>query len=215
MAKQSPVTRILVIRHGETLWNAVGKQQGQSDAPLSELGVAQAHAIAESIAEEGINALYSSDLGRALETARIIAKRLGLNVQTDVGLRERHLGIMQGLTMKEFQQQYPAEYENFSDGDPDWIIPGGESARQRFDRAVACACELAGGHVGQHVAIVTHVGILESLFRHTVGLGLTARRCFSLYNASINTFSVSDGRWGLERWGGIHHLKGLGTKDDW
>ena len=208
-------TRILVIRHGETVWNAVGRQQGHLDTELSELGVAQAGAIAEALPGAGIDVLYSSDLGRAIQTARIVAQRLGLEVRQEERLRERHLGIMQGLTMEEFSQRHPADYANFRQGDPDWALPGGESIRQRHDRAVAGACDLAARHVGQTVAIVTHGGVLESLMRHAVGLSLEVPRQFSLFNASINTFSVTNGRWRLDRWGATDHLRSLDTKDDW
>lgn len=208
-------TKVLAIRHGETVWNAVGRQQGHLDTDLSELSMAQAGAIGEALAGKVVDSLYSSDLGRAMQTAAIIAQRLGLEVHTEVGLRERHLGILQGLTMEEFRLRHPAEYASFTGGDEEWVIPGGESVRQRHERAVACACQLAGRHPGQRLAVVTHGGVLESIFRHAVGLPLKSRRHFSLFNASISTFSVSEGRWKLERWGDTHHLRGLGTKDDW
>ena len=208
-------TQVFVVRHGETVWNAAGRQQGQLDTALSELGAAQAAAIAERLSAAGIDVLYSSDLGRALQTAQIIAQRLGLDVRLEERLRERHLGMLQGLTMEEFRQRHGAEYALFHGGDPDWALPGGESIRQRHDRAVAGACDVAGRHPGQTVAIVTHGGVLESLMRHTLGLGLDVPRRFSLFNASINTFGVAAGQWKLERWGITDHLRGLGTKDDW
>ena len=207
--------RLIVIRHGETLWNAIGKQQGQLDTDLSELGVGQARAIAEAMVSRDVDVLYSSDLGRALQTATIIAGRLGLPVCTDARLRERHLGIMQGMTMAEFEQRHPAEYTEFRRGDLDWQLPGGESVRQRDERVVACADELAKRHAGQTVAIVTHAGVIDDLFRHAVGVSLGTPRHFSLYNAGIGTFSVRDGNWQLERWGDTDHLKEIGTQDDW
>ncbi len=208
-------TELIVVRHGETVWNEIGKQQGWLDTELSELGRAQAQAIADSLTGEHFDALYSSDLGRAMQTAEIIGERLGLEILTDTRLRERNLGIMQGLTMAEFEQKYPEKYAQFRGGDPDYVIPDGESVRQRYERNITCAEELARHHGGQRLLVVAHGGILNSFFRHAVGMDLTAPRHFSLYNASINTFTLTDGQWRLDRWGDTHHLKHLGTKDDW
>jgi probable phosphoglycerate mutase len=122
---------------------------------------------------------------------------------------------MQGMTMAQFQARYPEECARFASGDADYVIPGGESRRQRHECSVAAAKEIAGRHAGQRIVVVTHGGVLQSLFRHVVGLDVAAPRRFSLYNASINTFTVTDGEWGLGRWGDTHHLKGLGTMDDW
>jgi probable phosphoglycerate mutase len=206
---------LVVVRHGETVWNLFGKQQGWLDSELSELGRAQAEAIADALVGEQFDALYSSDLGRAMQTAGIIAARLGRDIVPDARLRERRLGIIQGMTMAEFEQSRPKEYALFRGGDPDYAIPDGESARQRHQRCVACAAEIAARHAGRTVLIVAHGGILDSFFRHAMGLDLGAPRCFSLYNASISTFIVAGGQWKLGRWDDTHHLKRLGTQDDW
>jgi probable phosphoglycerate mutase len=208
-------TRLIAVRHGETSWNALGKQQGQLDTDLSELGIAQAEAVAEALAEQSIDLLYSSDLGRAMQTAEIIARRLALEILTDSRLRERHLGIIQGLTMAEFRERHPREYSLYRGGDPDYVIPEGESVRQRAERAVVCAEELAARHTGKQILLVTHGGIVESLLRHTLGIDLASPRSFSLFNGSLNSFSVSDGRWQLDSWGDIHHLRHLEATDDW
>ena len=208
-------TELTVVRHGETVWNALGRQQGHLNSDLTELGIAQARAVAEALSGECFDALYSSDLGRAVQTAVVIAERLGLEIVTDVRLRERNLGVMQGLTMEQFQQRCPREYELFRQGNPDYCIPEGESARQRCERAVACGDELARRHAGQRVLIVTHGGVLQSFFRHTMGMDLAAPRCFSLFNASVNAFSVGEGGWTLNVWGDVRHLRRLGTMDDW
>ena len=214
MNARGPATELIVVRHGETAWNAIGKQQGQLDTELSGLGVAQAQAVAEALVGEGIDVLYSSDLGRALQTAEIIARKIGLAIVADVRLRERHLGIIQGMTMAQFQLEHPQEYALFRSDDPDYVIPGGESVRQRHERSVACVNDLAGNHSGRRVLVVTHGGVLNGLFRHTLGLPLAGLRSFSLCNGSINTFAVKNGQWRLNRWGDISHLRQLGTKDD-
>ncbi len=96
-------TLIYVVRHGETEWNLIGKQQGHMDSPLTDRGTQQANALAKGLGNRGIEFIYSSDLGRALKTAKLISTSLELPVQTDKRLRERHLGTLQGLTKKEFR----------------------------------------------------------------------------------------------------------------
>ncbi|HUW84871.1 MAG TPA: histidine phosphatase family protein [Phycisphaerae bacterium] len=207
--------QLVVVRHGETVWNTQGLQQGQMDSDLTDLGRAQARALADRLTGGQFDALYSSDLGRALETARIIADRAGLDVETDLRLRERDLGILQGISLRQFEQKHREEHARFRSGDPDYVIPSGESVRQRHERCVACATELAGGHAGRRILIVTHGGILDSFFRHALELPLTVPRRFSLFNASINSFTVTNGQWRLKSWGHVEHLEGIGTMDDW
>lgn len=202
------------MRHGETEWNRLGKQQGHLDSPLTELGIRQAEAIAARLANEKFDALYTSDLGRAYATAECIARRTGHKAIADVRLRERNLGIFQGLTMAEIEERHAEEYSLFRSGDPDYRIPGGESARERHERVIACAEELARRHAGGRVVIVAHGGILSSLFRHSLGIAIDAPRRFKLFNASINTFLVESGSWKLATWGDISHLREIGTMDD-
>ncbi len=116
--------------------------------------------------------------------------------------------------MAQFRKRWPDEYTQFHQGDPDYRIRAGKSARQRHERAIACGDELAQRHAGQRILIVTHGGVLQSFFRHTMGMDLAMPRCFSLFNASINVFSISDSRWQLDRWGDVHHLRHLSTLDD-
>ena len=207
-------TRLIVVRHGETAWNLDGRQQGQFNSDLTELGCKQAHALAAALAAEPIHALYSSEVGRALQTAQIIADKIGLKTIPEPRLRERHLGIAQGLTLENFKKQHPHPYAQFR-RDPDYPLPNGESARQRFDRAIACAQDHAAQNRGRTLLFVTHGGIVDSFFRHTLNLPLNARRCYSLFNAAINIFTLDETHWKLETWGQTSHLHGLPTLDDW
>ena len=95
-------TIVFVVRHGETEWNLIGKQQGHLDSPLTETGVRQARRLADGLVGRGIDSIFASDLGRAAETAKIISSKLRISIKTDLRLRERHLGLMQGLTKDEF-----------------------------------------------------------------------------------------------------------------
>ena len=205
------MTELIVVRHGETLWNAGGRLQGHLDSGLSPLGVRQAEAIARRLGQERFAALYSSDLGRALQTAEPIARATGLAIVTDLRLRERNLGLFQGLTMAEILERFPEDHRRFVSGDPDHAVPGGESGRQRYDRTVTCADEIAARHPGARVLIVTHGGVLNGLLRRALGLDLAIPLSYRLFNATINTFFIRDGAWRLGTWGDIHHLRDIGT----
>jgi probable phosphoglycerate mutase len=207
-------TKLVVVRHGETVWNKEGRQQGHLDSQLSDLGKLQAQAVASALAGVSFHASYSSDLDRAFETAKIIANHANLHITLDMRLRERNLGILQGLTMQEFKSKYPEDYGNYVSRDIDYIPPGGESIRQRFERSIACAVDLASRHAGERILIVSHGGVLDSLIRKSLNIPLTDERTFSLYNASINEFSISENSWRLDSWGNIHHLHALDTLDD-
>ena len=134
---------VYVVRHGETEWNLMGKQQGHMDSPLTALGIKQAYALATGLMNRGIKFIFSSDLRRAKKTAEIIATKLKLSVTTNELLRERHLGSLQGLTKDEWRNKYPNEWSAYKSGDPDYCSPGGESARQRYNRAINCVELLA------------------------------------------------------------------------
>jgi len=207
-------THLIAVRHGETEWNTDGRHQGQLDSPLTIRGVRQAECLADGLADRRIDVLCSSDLGRALHTAEIIAKKLSLEIHTDPRVRERHHGIVQGLTRKEFADRYPDEAPRFFTHDPDYVLPGGESVRQLYDRSVQCAEDLVLRYPGKNVLIVGHGGVMSCYFRKATSIPLGEPRRFSLFNAAINAFSISDGRWHLETWGEIAHLKQLDALDD-
>jgi len=206
-------TTIIAVRHGETEWNRVGRQQGHLDSPLTPLGKQQALSMADALFSRSVQLIYSSDLGRAQETATIIAARLNLQVRTDARLRERSLGILEGQTMSQFREKHPPEAASLASGDPDFALPGGESARQRFVRNVECVEEIARKHAGNTVLVVAHGGVLNSFFHKAVQLPLETLRSFSLFNAAVNVFTVADSGWRLETWGDVSHLRTIPTCD--
>ncbi len=210
----SQATTLIVVRHGETEWNRDGLQQGQQNSDLTELGIQQAQAVADALEEYSFDAIYCSDLGRAVQTAEIIAEPHKLKLILDTRLRERHLGITQGLEYEQFKAKHPDVFRLSHSSDPDYVIPEGESIRQRTERAVACGNQIAQSHPGGRVLVVTHGGILDGLYRTTLGIPLTEPRRFSLYNAAINRFTIKNSAWQLNTWGDIHHLKDLDTLDD-
>ncbi|MBN2350978.1 MAG: histidine phosphatase family protein [Spirochaetales bacterium] len=211
------MTIFIAVRHGETEWNKIGKQQGHLDSPLTPLGRKQAEALAAGLRAHRIDAFYASDLGRARETADVISRAIGLPYETDARLRERNLGIIQGFTSAEFAVHHAAELARFKGGDPDFRLSEGESERERFLRHTACLEDLAGRNPGRTVLIVTHGGALRSFMDRTLGIPLGAKRSYALPNAAINVFTIAAGNeWRLETWGGTAHLRraGLQSLDD-
>lgn len=207
-------TELIVVRHGETACNAEGRLQGHRGGALSPRGHEQSAAVAERLSETRFDALYSSDLARAHETAGYIARRTGHEIMTDPRLRERCMGVFEGLTWHEAETRYPEEMARYRERDPDYVFPEGESWQQVYDRVVACSDEMARRHVGRTVVVVSHGGVLHRMFRHTVGLPFQAPRTWTIYNASINRFLIGDGTWMLGTWGDIGHLEEIGTSDD-
>jgi 2,3-bisphosphoglycerate-dependent phosphoglycerate mutase len=203
---QGPDTCLLAIRHGETEWNSQGRFQGHLNSVLNRAGLAQADALGEYLARERLDLLLCSDLGRALQTASAIAMRTGHEIVVEPRLRERRMGIFQGLTPAEVEARYPKEYARFRARDPDYVIPDGESTRQLFERSVACFNGLAERYCGLTLAAVTHGGVLAMLYRHVRAMSLEAPRNFSLHNTGINRFRHRPGAWQLESWGETGHL---------
>jgi len=207
-------TRFIVVRHGETAWNAQGRIQGHLDSPLNEEGLAQALLVGERLARERIDAIYCSDLGRVLQTVQPLVDRIGIEPIREARLRERHLGIFQGLTSTECQTRHPEDYARFHGRDVEHVVPGGESIRQVYARVAAFFDAKAGEHAGRCLAVVTHGGILDALYRHVTGTPLEKLRDFTVYNASLNWIAFENGRWQLEKWGDISHLTRDAALDD-
>ena len=199
-------TQLILVRHGQTEWNIAGIRQGHLDSRLTERGVAQAKALAQRLARERFTALYSSDLGRAVQTAMAIADLTGHEIVTDARLRERHLGIFQGLNGNEILEQYPEERRMLRTMGPDYIIPGGESMRQQVERNVSYLNDLAHKHVGETIVVVTHGGVVSGFFRHTLAIPLDAPRRFEFVNAGLNVFVYEQENWMLLTWGDVSHL---------
>ncbi len=199
-------TRLIVIRHAETTWNREKRMQGTTDTPLSDVGRAQAQALGRRLAGRPFNALYSSNLSRAHDTARAIAEHSGRELVLDERLQERQFGIFEGLLAAEIMARYPEEYARFASRDPDYEVPGGESASGFWRRCLGCLAEIAGRHRGEEIVVVTHGLVLDSLYRAAHGLGHGEPRPVPLINASVNLFDHGSGGWRMELWGDVSHL---------
>jgi 2,3-bisphosphoglycerate-dependent phosphoglycerate mutase len=207
-------TRFIVVRHGETAWNAQTRIQGHLDSPLNEEGMAQALLLAERLAQEPFDHFYASDLGRALQTAQPLADRTGKQPIPNRQLRERSLGIFQGLTSVECERAYPEDYGRFHGRDPDHAMPGGESIRELNRRVASVFEDLASRHAGECVLAVTHGGVLDALYRVVTRMPLDQPRTFPVYNASVNRVRREANGWVLESWGDISHLTRDAALDD-
>jgi probable phosphoglycerate mutase len=173
-------TRILVVRHGESEWNAAGRWQGHADPPLSDRGEQQARAAADRLGAVG--AIVASDLRRAATTAVLISQGLGVGpVIVDARLRERDVGEWTGLTRQEIDEQFPGYLANGS------RPPGFETPESLFDRVLPCLTDLARSHPGDSVLAVSHAGVIYALETH---LDLPRR---ALPNLSGRWFEVGDG----------------------
>lgn len=202
-------TRICLVRHGETEWNAQRRLQGQIDIALNPTGVRQAKAAGAWLRRTGgISALYASDLKRAWVTAEHIGAALGLVPQPAPEMRERNYGIFQGHTYAEAKEKYPLAYDAFERRDPDCDFETGETLKAMFERVTGKLQALASAHAGESIVVVLHGGVLDIVNRFVRGNPLEMPRDFLIPNAGLNWISTVDGRWTVETWGQTDHLAG-------
>jgi probable phosphoglycerate mutase len=203
-------TSIILIRHGETAWNAARRLQGHIDIGLNERGLAQARALGQALAQTPLDAIIASDLQRAWQTAAAIGVGRPLAVQQDGALRERCYGGFEGLLYADIEAAYPPQFAAWQARDIDAVMPAGErvaeSFRQFYARAVAAILGWAARYPGATIAIVAHGGVLECAYRAARALALDTPRDFPVLNASINRFSVTDGVLAVQGWGEVDHL---------
>lgn len=164
-----PPTRLYLIRHGQSAGNAEGRFGGHGTTPLSELGQKQAEITAAILAKEGIHAIYSSDLFRAVQTAEPLAKLLNLPINTSPAFRERHVGVLEGLTFDESKAQFPADYYALVNRSVNHVITDGESYRQLLRRITSKFQDVMRSHNGDRVAIYSHTGAICFLTLHLLG----------------------------------------------
>jgi 2,3-bisphosphoglycerate-dependent phosphoglycerate mutase len=203
----SSITRLCLVRHGETEWNAARRIQGQIDIGLNAIGHRQAAAAGRWLMTAGINAVYSSDLQRAWLTAQTIGQALGLVPQANPALRERRYGVFEGLTYDEAKRDHPAGYAAFEGRNADYDFENGESLKVMFERVTTALCEIVAGHPGGNVVVVVHGGVLDIVNRFVRGNGLEMPRDFLIPNAGLNWIACRDGAWSIESWGETAHLE--------
>jgi probable phosphoglycerate mutase len=212
LTKQANPTTIILIRHGETAWNAERRLQGHIDIALNAAGERQAQALGHALRAEALDAVIASDLQRAHQTAQAVAHWHGVPVQSDAGLRERCFGAFEGMTYQEIRQHYPVEHIAWKTREVDAILPPGmrvgETFRAFYGRTMAAITGLAQQYPGQKIAMVAHGGVLECAYRAALSMPLATVRDFDVLNASINRFTFKDGVLTLTAWGDVAHLEG-------
>lgn len=163
------VTRLYLVRHGQSAGNAEGRFGGHSATPLSPLGRQQAQKTARALAKEKITAIYSSDLQRAVQTAEPLAKILNLEINATDAFRERHVGVLEGLTFDEAKKEFPEDYYALVNRELAHVITRGESYHQLLDRTTSLLSEILQNHRGGRVAIFAHTGTICFLTLHLIG----------------------------------------------
>ncbi len=203
---------LFCVRHGESTYNAEQRIQGQSEAPLSPLGRLQSEAVASVLARMPVDAVYSSPLLRAMETAQPIARVLGLEVRTDDRLKEIHAGIFQGHLWKDIQRLHPAEAASWFAQEADFVIPSGESRRQLMSRGQEVIQTIAAAGHGLAV-VVSHGGLLAAAMKALLEIP-AERSPFTLFNGSISRLARKN-QWKLltlnETWH-LAQVDGRGTQ---
>lgn len=206
------IKRVLFIRPGETQWNKVGRQQGWVSIPLNEHGQKQADRLSNFVRHLGLGALYSSDLLRAKQTTDILSGKLSIEPIYDSRLRERNIGLWQGLTLGEITEWCSDEYEQFRERVNNFQIPNGEARFQVVERIVSAFEDIKKHQTDvEIVGIVTHSIAIRTLLSQLIpdypsgGMPLS--------NISVTTIARTDeGKWEMVQANDISHLDGMETK---
>jgi probable phosphoglycerate mutase len=187
------VTTLILVRHGETDWNAQHRWQGHSDTALNEAGREQARRLASEL--EPVDVLYSRDLARARETAEILAQRLGLEIRLDPRLRERGFGSWEGRTSDEIEASFPEEQQRWRDG-----VGAGAQDAEQFEafaaRVGSFVDEVVPQHAGEDVLVVSHGGTIRVIHALATGLDYVRdhRSIPAVANCSTSRFAVREGK---------------------
>lgn len=208
------MTELILIRHGETDWNAEQRIQGHLDIPLNQVGSEQAEALGKRFEGIDIDVLVSSDLSRAMQTAAPISAARDLPIIGESRLRERNLGVLQGKTREQAQQSAPEAFEVLRCRVEDAVLAEGETLAGFAARVIDVLAELTKRYQGKRIVAVTHGGVLDIAYRHAAGMPLAAPRKFPIHNASVNTFRADGPELELVSWSDVSHLPGEWAMDE-
>ncbi|SHK45738.1 alpha-ribazole phosphatase [Selenomonas ruminantium] len=180
------MTKVIFVRHGQTEWNVTGRYQGQSDVHLTEEGKMQARKLAENFPVRDIDAIYASDLNRAMVTAETIAARFGLPVQAEPAFRELSFGEWEGLTYPQIVEKWEDAMANFIQHPDILEIPGGETFPAVQERAMARLNELIRKHDGQTIVVVAHGAVLRTILTAALHMPLQYLWSIRQFNTAVN-----------------------------
>ena len=163
------VTKLYLVRHGQSAGNAEGRFGGHGPTPLSKLGEKQAELTSKVLAKEGVNVIYSSDLERAIQTATPLSELTGIPVKPTSAFRERNVGVLEGLTFDESKETFPKDYYALVNRNVHHVITNGESYRHLLRRSTTELWDILRKHVGERVAIFSHTGAICFMTLHLMG----------------------------------------------
>lgn len=181
-----PTTRIFLIRHGETEWNRDARIQGHRDIPLNEIGRQQARLLVGRLGGQGIQAVYASDLSRALDTARIALEGLGLEIRATSDLREASFGAWEGMGWNQVETEFPEEVARYRREFGTYAPPGGESLAQVRERAVRAFDRISAENPGATLSIFSHGGPCRAILSKILGMEVRGSRRLGMSNASVH-----------------------------
>ncbi len=211
MTANKAATEIFLVRHGQTDWNREKRTQGNMDMPLNDLGRSQALRLVAALQvhheQRAFDALVSSDLTRAVSTIEPTAKALNLALSVDAGWRERHFGVLEGLTQDQMQVQQPKAYAGWLAADPQYQIPQGESLQQLIERVGQRLTGITRSHQGQRVLVMTHGGVIDAAARF---MGFTppgGARGYTIANTCICHIRFEQQQWIKHLWVQANHLE--------
>lgn len=201
------VKRVIFIRPGETDWNRMGRWQGWVASPLNAHGRAQAAALSRFVRHIGVSALYTSDLRRALQTAAPLAEALGFAPIPDARLRERSVGLWQGLTLQEMRDWYPDDFRALLADREHFRIPGGESRQEVRQRMREAFDDIIAQDAGETIAILSHTAAIKLLLEDLLS-GISGDS-LEIGNTSATTIRRAEAGWTLVAADDLTHLEGL------
>ena len=199
-------TEIILIRHGETEWNSQKRMQGHSNSDLSLVGQAQIQALGQWMKNVPFDHIYSSDSLRAKQTAEAITQFSGHELKIDLRLREKNLGVFEGLTSEEARERHPEVFRLFKTAGSKYVIDEGESTQQLQDRALEIVDEIRIKHPEERVLLVTHGGFIRVVMKHSLGLSLETPTRFLIRNTGVFRLVWED-KWLVSQMGGVSHLE--------
>ena len=195
-----------MIRHGETEWNSQQRMQGHSNSDLSSVGQAQIQALGQWMKNVPFDHIYSSDSLRAKQTAEAITQFSGHKLKIDLRLREKNLGVFEGLTSEEARERHPEVFRLFKTAGSKYVIDEGESTQQLQDRALEIVNEIRIKHPEERVLLVTHGGFIRVVMKHSLGLSLEKPTRFLIRNTGVFRLVWED-KWIVSQMGGVSHLE--------
>ena len=203
-------TELIVVRHGQTDANRGGRLQGHLDSLLDEEGIKQAGLLAQRLSRDSYDALYCSDLSRAVATAEIIGAACNLTAIVVPELREWGMGELENITYEDARREYPDIMTSFKFDANEILIPGGETKGQFYQRISRIMDNITSRHPGGRVLVVAHGGVLQAMLKHVMGAHNSWKFLPRSSNTSYNKFLLRDDGWQLCCWNDTAHLSGVG-----